>query len=301
MSTKVRTKMNTSLLYNDYPIPVSPTLATAIGLNESIILQQMHYWTALPDQEGRLRNVRDGYSWVYNSVSAWSKQFPFWSESTIKRGLASLEAQNLVITGNYNRDKRDRTKWYRVNYESVAKLKDPSIPLGQIDPMQQPMMNQCVGSKCTDGSGHNDPTITRDYTETSSETNETNMSGEPDPVRQVFDHWIEVMGKNPKTTKMASKRKTKIEKALKAYGLENVKKAIDGCRANPFNMGDNQEGKRYNDIELILRDEVRIERFMELADSPPKPAANQPPPRNGFAETDYRQGLKQGADGRYRP
>ncbi len=32
------------LLIDDYPIRVLPKLAELIGLNEAIILQQMHYW-----------------------------------------------------------------------------------------------------------------------------------------------------------------------------------------------------------------------------------------------------------------
>ena len=33
-----------NLLIDDYPILVLPKLANEIGLNEAIVLQQMHYW-----------------------------------------------------------------------------------------------------------------------------------------------------------------------------------------------------------------------------------------------------------------
>ncbi|HDE3362621.1 TPA: DnaD domain protein, partial [Staphylococcus aureus] len=32
------------LLIDDYPIQVLPKLAELIGLNEAIVLQQIHYW-----------------------------------------------------------------------------------------------------------------------------------------------------------------------------------------------------------------------------------------------------------------
>ena len=38
----------------------------------------------------------------------------------------------------------------------------------------------------------------------------------------------------------------------------------------PFNMGDNEHGRVYDSIELILRDAEHIEKFMEHADNPPK-------------------------------
>lgn len=300
MSTNAGKKMNTSLLYNDHSIPVSPKLATAIGLNEAIILQQLHYWTMPDSITGKVRNVRDGFSWVYNSVAKWSAQFPWWSESTIRRTLASLESQGLVITGCYNRDKRDRTKWYRVNHEAVAAISHRVLSRTvQNEQMQDAKVDECVGSDCTNAPSQNDQTITIDYPETTPETNNTPTSGEPDPVRQVFDYWVEVMGKT-RATVLGSKRKAKIEKALKAYGLDNVKKAIEGCRNTPYNMGDNERGQRYDDIELILRDETKIERFMANADNPPAPARAARPMHN-LNSLDHEGDPMMAGDGRIAP
>jgi len=62
------------LLLNEEPLIVLPSLAAHIGLQESIFLQQLHYWLNRSDHE------RDGHKWVYNSYKEWQKQFPFWSE-----------------------------------------------------------------------------------------------------------------------------------------------------------------------------------------------------------------------------
>lgn len=144
------------LLIGENPLQVLPSLACAAGLNEAIVLQQIHYWVK------KSQHFYDGRQWVYNSVSKWLKQFPFWSESTLKRALASLEKQRLLITGKYNRDRRDQTKWYAINYEqlrmvelSLNRVDNASVQndpmddvkltqssLGQNDPMQQPKMNQ---------------------------------------------------------------------------------------------------------------------------------------------------------------
>ena len=97
-------------LFNENPLVIDRELAAVIGLNEAIILQQMQYW--IKKSEHRF----DNKIWIYNSVSQWKEQFPFWSESTINRTIRNLEEKGLLFTGNYNRDRRDRTKWYSINY-----------------------------------------------------------------------------------------------------------------------------------------------------------------------------------------
>jgi DnaD/phage-associated family protein len=108
--------MSTRLLLDEEPLVISPSLATIVGLNESIVLQQLHYWLE------RSTHVYEGYKWVYNTYEEWQKQFPFWSESTIRRIITKMEKQELIISGNFNRSKIDKTKWYRINYEKLAQL-----------------------------------------------------------------------------------------------------------------------------------------------------------------------------------
>ena len=108
------------LLIDDYPIQVLPKLAVEIGLNEAIILQQMHYWLNASNHK------YDGKKWIYNSYPEWQKQFPFWSLITIKRAIYSLEKQGLLHIGNYNKAKFDKTKWYSINYQTIESMIRPS-------------------------------------------------------------------------------------------------------------------------------------------------------------------------------
>lgn len=105
------------LLLDEHPLLVMPKLAEKIGLNEAIILQQVHYWNETNKRSGN--NLKDGHYWTFNSYEGWQKQFPFWSISTIKRTITNLEKQGLLIVSNYNKLKIDRTKWYRINYETL--------------------------------------------------------------------------------------------------------------------------------------------------------------------------------------
>ena len=84
----------TSLLISESPLTVQPSLAVLLGLNEAIFLQQVQYWitreTGICDQYGR--------RWIYNTVKQWRDQFPFWSESTIKRTICSLAKHEVLLS-----------------------------------------------------------------------------------------------------------------------------------------------------------------------------------------------------------
>lgn len=106
-----------NLLFDERPLVILPSLAVALGdLDEAAILQQIHYWTQ------KNMNVVDGYSWVYNSMDEWQKQFPWLSKRSLDRKFKKLKDKNLLIIGNYNKKKFDKTNWYRINYEELNKL-----------------------------------------------------------------------------------------------------------------------------------------------------------------------------------
>jgi hypothetical protein len=93
-----------------------PELAVRLGLNEAIVLSQVHYWLT-----ARTVHRRDGRLWVYNTMDAWHKQFPFWSLTTVRSTFATLRERGLLLaTSDYNRMKIDRTLWYTVDYEALA-------------------------------------------------------------------------------------------------------------------------------------------------------------------------------------
>ena len=45
------------------------------------------------------------------------------------------------------------------------------------------------------------------------------------------------------------------------YTVDQIKMAITGCSMTPHNMGQNDNNKKYDDIELICRDGVKVETF----------------------------------------
>lgn len=123
-----------NVLIDEQYLALLPTLATRIGVNEAIIVQRIHFWLGVNVKNGR---HHAGRKWIYNTYPEWHDQFPFWSESTIKRTMWSLEKQGIIeSTDSLNRMNSDRTKWYTINYdhECFRPIDQDDQPSGQNDP-----------------------------------------------------------------------------------------------------------------------------------------------------------------------
>ena len=169
-----------SLLISEPPLQVLPSLAVKIGLNEAIILQQVHYWLL------KSNNIRDGYKWVYNSYSEWNKQFPFFSRNTMIRAFNSLEKQGLLITANYNKAGFDKTKWYRIDYEKLVGKRSTQN-------------GYTSNPKWVDGDTQNGQTNTNRLPETTSENNNKHSASHSNApsVSQLEEEFEVVWSKYP--------------------------------------------------------------------------------------------------------
>ena len=182
------------VLFNKAPIVIDTVLASKIGLNEAIVLQQIHYWIEV--NKAKKSNFYHEKYWTYNSMKEWGKAFPFFSDATIRRIFASLEKSGILQAGNYNKAKMDRTKWYTIDYEKLttyisqdeeensseeaenSSTNDEQIVLSkstnafdQNEQMESVKMSKCIQSKRANAFSQNEQSNTRDYPETSSEIN----------------------------------------------------------------------------------------------------------------------------------
>ena len=232
-----------SLLLKSRPIVVIPELAMRIGLNEAMLLQQLHYWLT----ETNSGIDHDGRRWVYNTTEEWVAQFPFWSESTIKRGFASLKSLGCINIERLAQGKRDQTNYYSINYDHVS-LNDDVVgdsPIRsnctdgkvQNEPVQKIKMTRCKKSKRTNVIRSN---CTDDLTESTTEnTNKDNNSCRVEPddansvvtdqAKQVLTHLNQVTGSRYQVSK------TSIEniraRLTDGYTVEELKLVIDYSNA----------------------------------------------------------------------
>lgn len=117
-----------SLLFNFRPLVINPELAMRIGLNEAIVLQQVNYW--INDKEQGVDH--DGRRWVFNTYEAWAKQFPFWSEDTVKRAFTSLVKQGCLDVEQLNKSQHDRTNYYTINHDSALLQDAEHLPSSNV-------------------------------------------------------------------------------------------------------------------------------------------------------------------------
>ncbi len=173
-----------SILFVQAPLVVNQCLAQRIGLNEAIVLQQVHYWI----QRGTSGIQHEGHRWIYNTLEEWGEQFPFWSRDQIKRIFASLKKQGVLSIEQLRKKDHDRTNFYAVDYghellkaaEINERAKSP-IRAGEIapsmgaNPPRRTAENRPVdGCKSAPSKGAESPHLTETTTENTSEiTTET--------------------------------------------------------------------------------------------------------------------------------
>lgn len=84
-----------------------------------------------------------------------------------------------------------------------------------------------------------------------------------DVVAEVFAYWQKVMD-SPRS-QLDDKRRKAIKGALKLYEPRQVCEAILGCSRSAWHMGENDRRRKFNDLDLILRDAKHIDDFTEMA------------------------------------
>ena len=87
-------------------------VAELYGINCAVILQNLWHWIRKNEANGT--NFYDGNYWTYNSTKAFKDLFPYLSQKQIETALKKLRDENIIVTGNYNAVKYDRTLWYAI-------------------------------------------------------------------------------------------------------------------------------------------------------------------------------------------
>lgn len=83
-------------------------------------------------------------------------------------------------------------------------------------------------------------------------------------AEEVFEHWKAVMG-HP-NAKFGDEREKAISAMFKeGFTVDDLKSAVDGCKADPWYQGQNDRNKVYDSIVLICRNTEQVEKFMASA------------------------------------
>ena len=93
-------------MYHIFDIDV----ATEYGIYAAIILYNLYFWCQ--HNKANEKCYHDGLYWTFNSAKAFAEQFPYMSEYQIRAALQKLEDGGLIVSGCFNKNPHDRTKWY---------------------------------------------------------------------------------------------------------------------------------------------------------------------------------------------
>lgn len=221
--------MSSNLLIDEPPLQVLPTLAKLVGLNEAIVLQQIHYWL----NPHHNKNIYNGYHWVFNSYEDWQTQFPFWSKDTIRRVIASLEKAEFICIDNFNKDRFNHRKWYRINYTKLQQLKsspDRCVQNAQIeecnlhtsiiaecidrelkiDIIDDSKMRRSMGASCTDH--YKEQRLLTEIT-----TENTQNIARANLIKDMIVHWNEMIEQQSPKVKTTTERLRRLDKLVETF------------------------------------------------------------------------------------
>jgi DnaD/phage-associated family protein len=196
------------LLINEPPLMVLPTLAKKIGLNQAVILQQIHYWLSASKHE------RDGYKWLYNSYNQWAEQFPWLSPRAVQKHILALEKMGYLISDNFNIRKVDQTKWYRIDYTKLVDQCEKSNN-GDFDGDIDGEESNTGGEESNTGNTENSPSVPDTTPEIITETRTESNNGKFN-IFSVYESNIGLL------TPMVSEELKDIEKEYPVDWIEDA-------------------------------------------------------------------------------
>lgn len=86
-------------------------IATRYGFETAVLLENFYFW--VKKNEANKKNIHDGRAYTYNTAEALGKLFPYIKPRKIAQVLRDMEAEGLLISGQFN--KYDRTKSYTLS------------------------------------------------------------------------------------------------------------------------------------------------------------------------------------------
>ncbi len=105
-------------------------IAVKCGVPAAIVIYHLRWW--IIQNRANKRHNHDGRTWTYNSIEAFAKIWPYWKPRQIRYIFEFLIAEGIILSGNFNTKKNDRTLWYA--------FVDETAFLGEFDILQNCQM-----------------------------------------------------------------------------------------------------------------------------------------------------------------
>lgn len=135
-------------------------IAAKFGIESAVILNFLEFW--ISKNKANEKHFHDGRYWTYNSNKAMLEIFPYMTENIIRKAVKRLVDGGILVTGNYNEDKWDRTLWYAITEFGYSILKNPEKALDdkkRTNAFVQENKSSCATEQMDVSQGTNDKDI----------------------------------------------------------------------------------------------------------------------------------------------
>lgn len=123
--------------------------AIKYGVEKAVVLSNIRFWLNNNKNKDLTAVKHDGYYWMYNTAKDMSNVLPYFTQSKVQRLLKQLEDDGVLIVGNYNKVKYDRTKWYTLSeftYDENCSTQTPELSIGN-EHIEQPIQDSKTNTK----------------------------------------------------------------------------------------------------------------------------------------------------------
>ncbi len=119
------------------------------GVEKAVVLSNIRFWLNNNKNKDLSAVKHNGYYWMYNTARDMSNVLPYFTQSKVQRLLKQLEDDGVLIVGNYNKVKYDRTKWYTLSeftYDDNCSTQTPELTIGN-EQIEQPIQDSKTDTK----------------------------------------------------------------------------------------------------------------------------------------------------------
>ena len=89
------------------------------SVDQAIFLSHIMYW--LEYNKRMKQNFHEGRYWTYDTLEKLHGHFPYWSVDQLRHIIKKLTDKGILIKGNFNETKYDRTIWYTIDFSKYPK------------------------------------------------------------------------------------------------------------------------------------------------------------------------------------
>lgn len=193
----------------------SSHIATQYGIEEAILIHHFYFW--IKKNAANDQNFHDGRYWTYNTTKAFQELFPYMNETKIHRVLKRLVEANIIIKGQHNADRFDRTCWYAFTDEAYDVL-----DAGGYDGLDFVKMKN--------GFCQNEMTIpdnnTITYKKRKIEDKSSKKKKEDEFVERMYKLYPSKCPKRNAGLGKSHKDKDRLRKLLSLYSMEDIERVI---------------------------------------------------------------------------